>query len=89
MALGREVEDRIGPVAGEDAGQGARIADVGMLEGIARRGRDRGHILEAGRVGERIEIEDFSAVRTDPIEDEVGTDKAGAAGDENGWSAHG
>ncbi len=50
---------------------------------------ERGEVFGITRVGERIEIEDFSAVRTDPIEDEVGTDKAGAAGDENGWSAHG
>ena len=58
MALGRQMHDRIGAVPLEDAAERAGVADIGLLEGIARIAGDRRQGLRIGGVGQLVEIDD-------------------------------
>ena len=58
MALGCQMHDRIGPVPLEDAAECAGVADIGLLEGIARIVGDRRQGLRIGGVGQLVEIDD-------------------------------
>jgi hypothetical protein len=58
-------------------------ADVAVDEDVARVALQRGQALEVARVRQRVEVDDGLADGRKPVEDEVGADEAGAAGDEN------
>jgi uncharacterized protein YkvS len=51
------------------------------MAGIPLKG---GKVLEIARVGELVEVDDGVFLEGDPVEDKVGTNEAGAAGDEDG-----
>ena len=52
------------------------------MAGIAHKG---GKVLEIPGVGELVEIDNGVLLEGDPVEDKIGTDEAGTAGDEDGW----
>ena len=81
VALGRQVHQGVRLVALEDGGHSGGVADVGPLEGIVRRGGDRGHIVQAGGVGEGVEIHDLAAV-ADRLADHGRSDESCAARDD-------
>jgi hypothetical protein len=79
VAFGREVHHRVGPVRREDPLERLPVADVGMLEGVERRARDLRQIVEAGGVGEGVEVDDrMAAADREPHNGRA--DEAGAAG---------
>jgi len=45
---------------------------------------DRSEVLEVSGVGELIEIDNGVPLEGDPVEDEVGSDESGTAGDKDG-----
>lgn len=55
MALCGRVHHRIGFMLGKYRIQRRAVADVGLLEGICGAFGHRGHIVEAGGIGQRID----------------------------------
>ena len=87
MGLGCQMDHRIGPVALEDAGQGGAIAQIGLLELVAR---IAGHGCERGRAGgvaQLVEIDDPAVGRIPQQPAHGRPDEAGAARHQNGAPA--
>jgi hypothetical protein len=61
MAFGGEMHDRVGLVLGENPVHRGAVADIGLLEGVAGRVGHLGHVVEAGGIGQRIEVDDVVA----------------------------
>jgi hypothetical protein len=83
VRLGGEVDDRARPVFRQQRTDGAGIADIAAHEQvpfIAGKRRQASHV--AG-VRELVEIDERLAVLREPVEDEIGADESGAAGDED------
>jgi hypothetical protein len=83
VRLGREVHDRARLVLAKQAHDRRAVADVAAHERVARVAAQRREVAEVARVGELVEVQHRLAGRGDPVEDEVGADEAGAAGDED------
>ncbi len=62
------------------------VADVAVDEGVGGIAGERGEVGGVAGVGELVEIDDGRGawLGFEPVEDEVGADEAGAAGDEDG-----
>ena len=84
MRLGGEVHNSARLVLGEDFVDEDAIADIPSNKDVARIGLKRSEILQVAGVGELVEIDDGCGLRLDPVENEVGADKTGTAGDEDG-----
>ena len=82
MGLRGEVHDGVRPVPREDSGDGLRVANVGVLEGIVRRARNQGQRLEPAGIGQRVEIDDGAFLDRDEPPHHGRSDEAGAAGDQ-------
>ena len=83
MALGGEVDDRAGPVLGQQPGHQRTVADVALHEHMACIALQAGQVFQVARVGEFVEIDDGFGRLGKPVEHEVAADEAGAASDEN------
>ena len=83
MGLGGEVHDGAGLMLGEQARNQFGIPDIAADKGVAWISLEGGKVLEIAGVGELVEIDDGVLLQGDPVEDEVGTDEAGSAGDED------
>ena len=59
------------------------VTDVAASANMPRIARGRREVAQIAGVGQRIEIDDRLAFLREPIENEIGADEAGAAGDEN------
>ncbi len=81
MGFGGQMHDRVGVVRSENPVERVAVADIGMLEGIGRMGRDRGHVVGAGGIGQRVEVHDLVA-RGDCMAHDGRPDEPGAAGHE-------
>jgi hypothetical protein len=77
------MHDRIGPVALEDAPEGGGVADIGLLEGIARIAGDRRQGFGIGGIGQLVEIDDRRVRLGDQMAAERGADEAGPARHKN------
>ena len=82
MAFGRQVQDRVGLVRRENPVERGPIADIDMLEAVSRIVGDTGHIVEAGRIGQRIEVDHLVAFR-DGRAHHGRANETGAAGDQD------
>ena len=87
VALGGEVEDRARPMGREQALDQRAVADVAAHEDVARIGVERLQVLGVAGVGERVQVDDRLVAPGEPVEDEVGADEAGAAGDQDHGSS--
>jgi len=83
VALGGEVDDGARLLFGEQFADQGAVADVALDEDVALVAVQAGEVLQVAGVGEFVEIEDRLVVLSQPVEDEVRADEAGAAGDEN------
>ncbi len=83
MALGREVDDRARAMLRQQRIDERAVADVAVLEHVARVALQRLEVGQIARVRERVEVDDVLVVVLEPVEDEIATDEAGAAGDQN------
>ena len=82
VALGSQVHDRVGAVAGEDVRHPWRVADVGLLEDVEGRAGGLGHILQIGRIGQDVEVHHLVSLG-DSLAHHGRPDETGAAGDQN------
>ena len=85
MGLGGEIRDGVDLVLGEELGHEGGVTDIAMGEDIARVGCEVGQIGGIAGVSEGVEVDEFRERRAlfeETLTDEVGADKAGAAGDE-------
>ena len=83
VAFGGKVDDGAGAVLGQQAVDQLAVADVALHKDVARVALERGEVLQVARVGEGIQIDHRLVAHAKPVEYEVCTDKAGAAGYEN------
>jgi hypothetical protein len=83
VGFGSEVDDGVYVVLADDAFHGLLVANVAADEGIARIGGNIGQVVQIAAVVE--DIKDHQAIigiSLEDIADEIGTDEAGATGDE-------
>jgi hypothetical protein len=68
----------------EKSGDQLDISDVTTDKCVSGISLQRSKVLEISRVGKLVEVDDAVVLTCDPVENEVGTDKSGAAGNEDG-----
>src|SRR5690606_37197225 len=81
VALGGEVEHRVGAVLGQQARHQGPVADVPVHEDVVGVALQRGQGVEVAGIGQRIEVDDPDTPRH-RLEYEIAADETGAAGDE-------
>jgi hypothetical protein len=84
MTLGREVHDGTRTAASQKIAHQFSVSDVSMYEGVPRIGRNRYQIAEIPGVGKLVKIHHRSSIGREPLQNEVGTNKAGSSGHQNG-----
>jgi hypothetical protein len=85
VALGREVDDRIDPMIGENSGDQRLIADVTVDEVVPRIAREVRKVGGIAGVGEQVKIDQSLERRArlgEALTDEVAADEAATAGNE-------
>ena len=83
MAFRCQMHYRIGLVRGQHAVEFGTVADIHLLEGIARAGGHRFERLEITGISEFVYIDHAVVGVGDNMADKCRADKAGAAGDED------
>src|SRR4029078_2316459 len=83
MALGGKIDDRIGPVRGQQCLDGRAIADVGAHEMMIGVVLERGQTAEIACVSQLVDVDNGLVACRAPVEDEIGADKSGSAGDQD------
>ncbi len=81
MAFCGEVHDRIGSMRLQHPVERGAVADVDLFERISGRVRHVRHVVEAGGIGQRVEVDHIVPARNGQP-DHRGPDEPGAAGDE-------
>ncbi len=81
MAFGGQMHHRIGLMRRKCRIQRRTVADIGMDKGIVRALRRLGHIVQTGRIGQRIEVDHLMPARNRQTH-HGRSDKTGPAGDE-------
>jgi hypothetical protein len=84
VALGGQVHDAVRLVLAEQAADLGGVADVDLLEGVARVAGDAGQGVEVACVGQAVHVDHPVVGVSDQVPDDGGADEAGAAGDEQG-----
>jgi hypothetical protein len=84
-----EVDDGVGFVGGEDVVEEGSIPDVAVEEEVIGVALEVTKVCWVTGVGESVEVEDAALAEVDPVEDKVGADEAGAAGDKESGGVHG
>src|SRR3546814_9962348 len=79
VALGGEVDHRVGPVLGQQAVDQVAVADVALDENMRRVVLQRRKRIEVARVREGVEV-DHADAAGDRLEHEIAADEAGSAG---------
>ena len=81
MGLGREIDHRVDGLIGKHAGDAHRVGDVPVLKAVTRRRLDVRQVLRVAGIGQGIQVDDpVFRMPVDPVADEIGPDKTGAAG---------
>ncbi len=83
MAFGREVQHCAGPVLGQQGIDQGAVAQVALHEVVAGIALQAGQVLQVAGVGEFVEVDHGLVTLGQPVEHEVATNEAGAAGDDN------
>ena len=84
MALGREMHHGARAVRGEQPVERGAVADIRLREDMAGIPFQRGQRLAVAGIAQLVHVENGIRARiVQPVEDEVGADEAGAAGDKN------
>ena len=84
MRLSGKIDDGSRLVLREKFDDEGTVTNIASHKDVVRIALERSQILKVSRVGKLVEIDDGCRFRFDPIENEVGADKAGAASDEDG-----
>ena len=82
VALGGQMDHRVGPVLGEGGGHGRGVADVGLQELIMAGFGDVRRGAEARRIGQLVDVHHLHAAPREQATHRR-TDKSGAAGDQD------
>ena len=83
MAFGGEVNDGGGLMLAKKLGDQFAVVDVAVDEFIAADGRDRRQVGGISGVSEAVEVDDRGGLLRQPLQNEVGADESGAAGDDD------
>ena len=83
MGLGGQMHHRVGLVAVEEPLQLGGVADVDLLEGVARVALGPRQGGQVGRVGQLVDVDDEGVGFGKKLADHRRADETGAAGDEN------
>src|ERR1700722_4430724 len=82
VALSGEMQDRARLITVEQTLDKGLVADVPLLEMVARMLLHRGEVLQIARIRELVEVDHGRAHQREPIQNEVRANKPGSAGDE-------
>ena len=86
MAFRGEVDYGARPMLAQQLGHQGAVADVALHEHMALITLQAGKVVHIARIGQFVEVDDRLVVHGQPVEYEIGTDKACAACDQNhGW----
>ncbi|MNC86139.1 hypothetical protein D3C83_17760 [compost metagenome] len=83
MAFRGEVHDRPRPVLAQEPADQRAVVDVALDENMPRVVSQAGQVAGIAGVGQRVEIDDGGFLAGEPVDDEIGADEAGAAGDQD------
>ncbi len=83
MAFGGEIDDGARAVLGQQLAYQRPVADIAFDEAVTPVSGQVGQGQRIAGISQLIEVQHRFLFRSHPVADEVGTDKAGAAGDEN------
>src|SRR6516162_2390002 len=79
VAFGGKVQDCHWPVFGEQPGDHRTIADVAFHEDMQRIALERGQVAKISGIGQQIEIDYWTVVLRNPMENEIRSDESCAA----------
>ena len=80
MAFRRKMHNRPRTASPQQVADQLSIADVSMHEAVARIGRNLYQVAEIPGIGELVEIHHRSSLGREPLQHEIGADKAGSPG---------
>src|SRR5690606_19208649 len=83
MALGGKMQDPAGAVLGQQGRHAVLVADVRLHENVGGILAHSREILAVASVSELVDVDHRPEAGGKPVEDEIGSDEAGAAGDED------
>ena len=63
MAFGGQMHDRIGAMVSQDAVHRGAVANISLFKGIKRAVRHGGQIIEAGGIGQLVDVHDMMPAR--------------------------
>ena len=84
MTLGREVHNGARTATPQEIADEFSVGDISMYETVARISRNLFQIAKIPGIGKLVKIHDRSSFGREPLQDEIGTDKTGSAGYQNG-----
>ena len=83
VAFGGKVDDGSGLMLCQQAGQQSAVTNIALHKGVARIALQAGQSFRVARVGEFVEVDDRLLRTSQPVENEIGADEAGAASNED------
>jgi len=83
MALSRKVDDGTGLVFGQQGFHQSAVTNVPLHKNVAWVTLQAGQGLQVARVSELVEVDHWLVRASDPVEHEICTNEAGAAGNED------
>ena len=83
MAFGSEVQDGPGLVLRQQAGDQPGVPNITLHKDMPRVAVQRCQRFQVAGIGQLVEVDDRLVGLSQPVEDKVGTDEAGSAGDKN------
>jgi hypothetical protein len=88
VTLRRKVHNRDRTAPLQEIADKLSINNISVDEAVARVRGNRGQIAEIPGIGKLIHVHNWSAFGRKPLHDEIGADKAGSSGHENGLVIH-
>jgi hypothetical protein len=83
MAFGSKIDHRARLVLRQQLRQQSAVTNIALHKNVARIALQAGQIVQVARIGELVEVDNRLVVACQPVEDEVGANKACAASDKN------
>jgi hypothetical protein len=88
VTLRRKVNDGAGTATPQKIANQLSVGNIAMHEAVARIRRNLFQIAKISGISKLVQIHHWTAFSREPLQDEIGTDKTGSSGYQNGWSVH-
>jgi hypothetical protein len=88
VTLRRKVHNGARPAAPQKVADQLSVSNIAVHEAVPRIRRNLLQITEIPGISKLVQIHHWTAFSREPLQDEIGTDKTGSSGYQNGWSVH-